>query len=227
MLVDIIIIALLALFVFIGWKRGLVMSVFLLASTILAIFLASIFAPVVSTGLEKLGVADKLAPKFSAQVEEAIAEELGENAVVKLEIATDKLPLPSFVKEEVVQKIDEVAEAEVSEIADSIGLEAAKIVCVLIAFVIVFILVLIMMQVVKGVLKIAVSLPLVKQVDKIGGIAIGFVQGALFILVALLFISIFSSYSCMQTIVKEIEKSTITNFIYESNLIGEIISKLL
>lgn len=227
MLVDIIIIALLALFVFIGWKRGLVMSVFLLASTILAIFLASIFAPVVSSGLEKLGVADKLAPKFSAQVEEAITEEIGENAVVKVEIAADKLPLPSFVKDEVVQKIDEVAEKEISEIADAIGLEAAKIVCALIAFVIVFVLVLILMQVVKGVLKIAVSLPLVKQADKIGGIAIGFVQGALFILVALLLISIFSSYSCMQTIVKEIEKSTITNFIYESNLIGEFISKLL
>ena len=227
MLVDIIIISLLALFVFIGWKRGLVMSVFLLGSTILAIFLASIFAPVVSTGLEKLGVADKLAPTFSAQVEGAISEELGGNATVKVELATDKLPLPAFVKEEVAKKVDVVAAKEVSEIADSIGLEAAKIVCALIAFVIVFVLVLVLMQVAKGALKIAVNLPLVKQADKIGGIAIGFVQGALFILVALLFVSIFSSYSCMQTIVREIEKSTITNFIYESNLIGEIISKLL
>jgi len=226
MLFDIVLIAILALFVFIGWKRGLVMSVFLLGSTVLAIFLASVFSPLVAAGLEKMGVAEKMAPTFSAYVEEAITEELDKNSKTEAEAAVDKLPLPGFVKDKVVQKIDEKTSEEVSEIADSIGFEAAKTVCALIAFVLVFVLVLILMQVVKCVLKIAVKLPIVRKVDKIGGIAVGFAQGALFILVALLLVSALSSLSYMQSVVEGIENSTITKFLYESNFIGKIISNL-
>jgi uncharacterized membrane protein required for colicin V production len=83
------------------------------------------------------------------------------------------------------------------------------------------------MQVLKIALKIAVKLPLVKQTDKIGGILVGFLQGALFVLVLLLFVSTLSSTEFMSGIVKEIENSTITAFLYESNFIGKIFSALM
>lgn len=227
MLIDIVLIAILSLFIFIGWKRGLVMSVFLLGSTIVAIFLASVFSPVVATGLEKMGLPEKMAPTFSSYAEDAINEKLEEKATIKTEQAVENLPLPGFVKDKVVEKVDEVAAEEVSKIADSIGMEAAKAVCALIAFVLIFVLVLILMQVVKGVLKFAVKLPLVKQVDKTAGIAVGFVQGGLLIFIALLLVSILSSFSFMQGTIEAIENSTITKFLYESNFIGKIISNLL
>ena len=227
MIVDIILIAILALFVFIGWKSGLVLSVFLLASTIIAIFLASVLSPVVSDGLEKIGVAEKMAPTFSEHVEEAMLSEYEETGKTYVNKATEKLPLPGFIKEKLALNVETVSAEEISKVSDEIGLTAAKLVCTLLAFVIVFILVLVIMMVVKRVLKIVVKIPLVKQADKIGGLLIGFVQGALFVLVVLLVISVLASTSSMHGVVEAIESSTITKFIYESNFIGKIISKLL
>ena len=93
MLIDIVLIAILSLFIFIGWKRGLVMSVFLLGSTIVAIFLASVFSPVVATGLEKMGLPEKIAPTFSSYAEDAINEKLEEKATIKTEISERSAPL--------------------------------------------------------------------------------------------------------------------------------------
>ena len=83
------------------------------------------------------------------------------------------------------------------------------------------------MQVIKKLLKIVVSLPIVSKVDKIGGLAIGLVQGILFVLVVLLLVSALSSASFMQGTVEAIESSTLTKFIYEGNFIGKIIAALI
>lgn len=227
MLVDIILIAVLALFVFIGWKRGLVMSIFLLASTILAIFLAGVLSPVVSEGLEKLGAAEKMAPTFTEYIEDVMQEEYLEKGKSNVNNATKSLPLPGFIKDKLAVNVEYVAQEEISELAGDIGLRAAELVCALLAFVIVFVLVMIIMMVLKRVLKIVVKIPILKQTDQIGGIIIGFVQGALFVLVVLLVISVLASASYMHTVVEAVENSTITKFVYESNFIGKIISKLL
>lgn len=226
MIVDIILIAIMAIAVFVGWKRGLVMSVFLLGATIIAIFVASVLSPVVSTGLEKLGVADAMEPKFSSVVEETLMEEYNEKGSVDVDSAIEKLPLPSFLTEKISSDVNDKAEESISKISKDIGAKAAKLACAVIAFIIIFVLVIIVMQVVKIALKIAVKLPLVKQTDKIGGILVGFLQGALFVLVFLLFVSTLSSAEFMSGIVKAIENSTITAFLYESNFIGKIFSAL-
>ena len=227
MIVDIILIAIMAIAVFVGWKRGLVMSVFLLGATIIAIFVASVLSPVVATGLEKLGVADAMAPKFSSIVEENLMEEYNENGAVDVNSAIEKLPLPSFLTEKISSGVNDKAEESISKISADIGAKAATLACAVIAFIIIFVLVIIVMQVLKIALKIAVKLPLVKQTDKIGGILVGFLQGALVVLVLLLFVSTLSSTEFMSGIVKEIENSTITAFLYESNFIGKIFSALM
>lgn len=227
MIVDIILVAIIALAIFIGWKRGLVMSVFLLGSTILAIILASLLSPVVSAGLEKVGLADAMSPKFTAYVESALTEDFEEQGAPDIDAAIEKLPLPDFLSEKISENIDGTAESTISSISGKIGAEAAKLVCALIAFAIIFVLVMILMQIAKVALKVVVKIPIVKQADKIGGIIVGFIQGGLFVLVVLLFISAMSSVEFMQSIVKAVEGSTLTKFLYEANFVGKIISALM
>lgn len=227
MLVDIILIAVIGLAVFLGWKRGLVLSVFLLGSTILAIFLASILSPVVSMGLDKMGVAKAMTPGFSSIVEESLTEEYEKSKEIDIETATEKLPLPSFLSEEISTKVDDTAEESISKISNKIGSQAAGVVCSIIAFVIVFIIVMIAMQIIKAALKIVVKLPFLNRVDKIGGIIVGFIEGVLFVLVFLLFVSALSPVGFMQSAVRAIENSTITRFLYESNFVGKIISLIM
>ena len=226
MLVDLILLLVIAVAVFIGWKRGLVMSIFLFGTTIVAIILASVLAPVVSTGIEKLGVADAIAPKFSSMVEAELLEEYKEHGEADVEEATKKLPLPSFLKDKLSATVDKKAEESIDKMSVTIGAKAASLACVVIAFVVVFVLVLLLMQVIKGLLKFVVKIPVVKQIDKFAGIVVGFAQGAMFVLVFLLFVSALSSLGILPGLVSAVENSTITGFLYESNIIGKIISAL-
>ena len=139
MVVDIILLAVLAVAIFIGWKRGLVLSIFLLGSTIISIILASLLSPFVSAGLDKLGVADAMAPKFSSYVEEAMLEEYNQTGAMDVEAAADSLPLPSFLSNKVAENINESAADSIESIAGKIGAEAADMVCTVISFAIVFI----------------------------------------------------------------------------------------
>lgn len=53
MLVDIIIVVIVLGFILVGWRRGFLLSVYALFSMIIAIVLACVLTPVVSSGLEK------------------------------------------------------------------------------------------------------------------------------------------------------------------------------
>lgn len=64
MLVDIIIVVIVLGFILVGWRRGFLLSVYALFSMIIAIVLACVLTPVVSSGLEKTGIPDKLETKI-------------------------------------------------------------------------------------------------------------------------------------------------------------------
>ena len=98
MLVDIIVVVIVFGFILIGWRRGFLLSVYSLFSMIIAIVLACILSPIVSSGIEKTGVRDKLETKISAYVETELTDKFGANASVSAEEAADELPLPGLQK---------------------------------------------------------------------------------------------------------------------------------
>ena len=227
MLVDIIVVVIVFGFILIGWRRGFLLSVYSLFSMIIAIVLACILSPIVSSGIEKTGVRDKLETKISAYVETELTDKFGANASVIAEEAADELPLPGFLTGKIAENVKENATAPIQHISDSIAAKSAEFVCELIAFIIVFFVVVAIMIVLKSVLRLATKLPVLKQVDALGGVLIGFAEGILFICVLALLLSIFSSAQSMQGIVSAVEKSHIAKFIYENNFIGRIFSRLL
>ena len=228
MLVDIILVLIILAFVVLGWIRGFMLSVFALASTLVAIILASMLSPVVSSWIEKTGAADAMGNKFASYVETGLTENLDKAANVNIEEAVAELPLPQFFTESISDKITEqtveMSEESIKNISEKIGQEAATVVCGIIGFIIVFVIVYVLLQVVKNVLKIASKLPIIKQADKLGGIAIGLVEGVLFVLLILLIVSMFSSVQGMKGVIEAVEESTLARFAYENNIIGKIIS---
>lgn len=231
MLIDIIFILIVAVFIFIGWKRGFMLSVFSLVSTVVAIILASILSPVVSSWIESTAVAKSMETKFTSYVETALNESMDTMTEIEIEKAVQELPLPEFLVEEIPERLSdatvEMSSEAVEQISVEIGNEASKIVCGLIGFVVVFIIVIILLQIIKYVLKLTSNLPIIRQADKIGGIAFGFAEGVIFVMVVLLLVSVFSSMSQMQGLLNMIQESSLTKFAYENNFIGEIISNLL
>ena len=227
MVIDIVVVAVIIAFILIGWKRGFLLSVYALFSMIIAVALACVLSPIVSSGLAKTNLSNKLEVKISSYVETQLNDKFGANANISIEKAADELPLPNFITNKIADGVQDSAAGPIKSVSNSVGARSAGFVCSLIAFAVVFILVYIVMLVIKSVLKIATKLPLIKQADTIGGILIGFAEGVLFICVVALIISIFSSTQSVQTLLSGIEKSHIAKFIYENNFIGKIISGLM
>ncbi len=227
MLVDIIIVVIVLGFILVGWRRGFLLSVYALFSMIIAIVLACVLTPVVSSGLEKTGIPDKLETKISSYVETELTDKFGANADVSAEEAADELPLPGFLAGKIADDIKARADAPIKSISRSVGRKSAEFICSIIAFILVFFIVVAIMTVLKSILKLATKLPVLKQADAVGGVLIGFAEGVVFLCVLALLLSVFSSAQSMQGIVSAVEKSHIAKFIYENNFIGKIISRFL
>ncbi len=227
MLVDIIIVVIVLGFILVGWRRGFLLSVYALFSMIIAIVLACVLTPVVSSGLEKTGIPDKLETKISSYVETELTDKFGANADVSAEEAADELPLPGFLAGKIADDIKAGADAPIKSISRSVGRKSAEFICSIIAFILVFFIVVAIMTILKSILKLATKLPVLKQADAVGGVLIGFAEGVVFLCVLALLLSVFSSAQSMQGIVSAVEKSHIAKFIYENNFIGKIISRFL
>ena len=224
MLVDIIIVVIVLGFILVGWRRGFLLSVYALFSMIIAIVLACVLTPVVSSGLEKTGIPDKLETKISSYVETELTDKFGANADVSAEEAADELPLPGFLAGKIADDIKAGADAPIKSISRR---KSAEFICSIIAFILVFFIVVAIMTILKSILKLATKLPVLKQADAVGGVLIGFAEGVVFLCVLALLLSVFSSAQSMQGIVSAVEKSHIAKFIYENNFIGKIISRFL
>lgn len=222
MLVDIIIIVIVAIFVLIGWKRGLLLSVYSLLSMFIAVALACMLSPLVSSAIEAAGVQDKLETNITEYLDTRLTEKFGENADITVDEASDELMLPSFITGKLSDGVKESAQNTIHSISQSIASNAAEFVCTMIAFLIVFIVVLIILHVIKIVLKIASRLPVLKQADALGGLIVGFVEGILFICILTLILSVFASSPSTQSIVSSVQNSHIGKFFYENNFIGHI-----
>ena len=223
MLVDIILILVLALFVFIGWKRGMMLTLFSLFSLIIAFFLASLFAPVVSMGIESTGIADSIQTSLSEYVYEALED----NASKGIEDAAESLPLPGFMIDDIVEGTKGNVDNTLKGVSKSIAKSATSVICGMIAFAIVFVLALIALQVLKILLKLATKLPVIKQADKIGGIIAGLLSGIVSVSVFLLIISAFVYFDFPRTVMEMVEDSTLTKLLYDSNILGRFLSLMI
>ncbi len=227
MIVDIVIIAIIALSIFIGWRRGLIMSLFSLASLILAFFISAVFTPVVTDAIEQTRLQEFVVPKLSASVAVELNRQFDDNALVAIEDAAEKLPLPDFMIDIALENVQSESHATIDAVSEALAKAAAKIIYGIIAFIIIFALTVIILQILKSILKLATKLPVVKQADKIGGLLIGIVLGVLIILFLLLSVSAMSYLDGTQNLITMVKESVIANFVYENNIMGKIISYLI
>lgn len=96
-----------------------------------------------------------------------------------------------------------------------------------IIFIVLFIIIYIILQVVIHVLDFVAKLPLLKEVNKLGGFAIGVIQGLLIVWVACLILTACSGKPWAQDLFAQINDNQILSFIYNNNLIVWIVTNIL
>ncbi len=209
---DIIIVAIIALNVFVCYKKGLVKLAVGLIAVLAAVILSIVLYKPISNAIIKNTDLDE---KIENVIIENFSAKTNENEEVRYVGIIDYLE--KYVDDAVNKTQNEI----VYETAGTMAVRFINIVAILIIFLITRVILLAL----TFISDIITSLPILKQFNEVGGILYGIVK-ALLIVYVILAIAFFVVYITGNTAVSEaISGSYITKFFYEHNLILNILFK--
>lgn len=207
-IVDLLIVAILGLFIFLGYKRGLIGVAFKMFSFVIAIVIAFIlYKPISGYIIEHTTWDDSLTSSIQEMIKGDSDQTINQE---KVEATPNVISnyINSAVEKAVLDAKSNVAQAVSQDIAINIIRAATIIALFIIARIILFFL--------KALSDIIADLPIVKQFNDLGGIIYGVLEGILIIFVLLGIISLFFSHTA---ITQAITTSSIGSILYNNNLL--------
>lgn len=212
--IDIILISILALSIFLGYKKGLVKVAVKLFAVLISIIVTLILYKPVSTIIIN-----------NTDIDEKIEQIIIENGTKEIEESTNQEQESGFIK--YIEQYTKYAENAVVETQNDIVESAAGVISekvinivVIIGLFIITRLVLILLTLVSDLIT---KLPIIKQFNKLGGLIYGTLRGLLLIYVLLAIAFFIVSMTANNEIINIINNSIITKFMYSNNLLLNII----
>ena len=173
---DIVMVAVLALSIFIGYKRGLIMTAFSLASVIIAVVLAQMLNPIVYNAVAATEFDEKIEQKVTAYIEDVYEEKAVPVLEQKREDIIKEAGLPSFL-EKIIIESDSAALKTAENEMKKVSVAAAEFTVKLLCFVLVAVIIVILLTLLMFALKIVSKLPVIKTFNAGGGAIAGAVIG--------------------------------------------------
>lgn len=225
MVVDIVIILIVLFFVLIGKKRGFALSLLSTCSIILSIVISLFLYQPVETYLREN-------TELKEQISNAIISSMNNEDKSDQESANENQQgesegkgfFNSLINNYVnlgKEKAEETKNQVVQQTAENITENILKV----LSFVIVYILVTLILLILKFALKIFTKLPVINQIDKIGGIVLGFAEGVIIVYIIIAIISIVVPEKKDGNISQKIDESYIGRYVYNNNVIKNKILK--
>lgn len=209
-ILDVIIVAIIALNVYLCYRKGLVNLAVGLIAVVAAIILSVIFyKPITNLVIEKTG--------FDEMLENTIVETFVPEGASAGQVRY--VGILSFLETEIGNAVNETENDVAYETA---GAMAEKVIN-LIVFIGIFTAVRVALFALTFVADAITSLPILKQLDDVGGILYGLVKALLIVYVVLAIASIVVSFIPSTVITDAIESSYITKFFYNNNLLLNIL----
>ena len=212
MIVDLIIGVIIILFLIIGYKKGLVFCLINLATFIVAIVLAFALCSPVAELVKNTTEIDENMKSF-------IVSHMPGGEEIDLK-ANEQLPEP--IRNAIdgsVTSINEAKEKAIDATATEITNNVLKAIC----FVAIFFLVKILMLVLKVVSRIFTKIPVIEQINTLGGMIVGALEGLILVYVIFGVISLISPMLTNPAIVDSINDSFFGKMMYNNNVVVKYI----
>jgi len=214
---DIIILGVIVLFGFIGYRKGLVRTVYRVVSLFVALFVARMLYPHVARMLNQTTIFPR--------IQESIANTLNLEGVVNEHTAQrgeeiiSALPLPYMFQSllHYNNRPDVFAILQVGTIEDYITGFFANMIVNGIAMFIVFVLVLIVLSFIGNLLDIVSMLPVISTMNRAGGLAIGLAMGVAVAWIGIVAFMLFGT-GVYPNIYTMLEESVIAQWMLEGTL---------
>lgn len=202
-----------------GVKRGFIKTVFSLVSVIAALILTVLLSPVVN---DMLSNNEKIHSKVTENVEKvfALEEDKALQDADQEELIND-LPLPASLKESLIHNKNKTLE----DINDYIISYVTGIIINAMAFIITFIFIRLILWAISLALNILSKLPVLSQINRIAGFAVGLLHGLIMVWLMFILITVFGGSEFGQKAFEMIDSSRILSLIYNKNLLLGFITK--
>lgn len=202
-LIDIILIAILIISAFLGYKKGLVkLGAKLFAGIIAIIVTIIIYKPVANLIIN------------NTQLDENIKNTIIENA--SSFIKEDNQETNTITKQVKDQVTDQVTNQVKNEILPSEAENIAKSAIYAITSIVLFIVVKIALSIIISLMDFVANLPILKQFNEIGGIAYGIVRGLLIVCICVLLMGVYTKIKPEAGLNQNIQNSYITKTLYKN-----------
>ncbi len=203
-IIDIILICILALTIFWGYKKGLVKVVFKVLAFLIALILTIIlYRPITNIVIN------------NTELDEKIANVIIEKGTVEVDDSAENKTLDKYVENTKKNIQNDVVNTTAKSVSENlVGI---------IVMIALFIALRIALMILAIFANSLAELPIVKQFNKVGGIVYGLAEGIIIIVAILAIIYFISSMTKDSSIVSVINTSVITKYIYYNNPILNII----
>lgn len=222
--VDIIILLIMIICVFLGYKKGLIgVAVGILGFFIALIIAFVLYTPISNFIINNTSIKPTIQNAISETVagyvigeEEEIQEEKEENSNNSSQVMNDYID--EFIEKE-KQKIETTEREIINNVSETVAINIIKVA----VGIIVFLVAKIGLIFVKVLAKLIAKLPIIKQFDKAGGIIYGTLQGLIIIYIGLALISLIAPTMENNAILDAINSSYIGKFMYDNNFVLKIV----
>lgn len=214
-IIDLIIVAILGISIFFGYKKGLTKCIIKILSFFIAIAISAIlFKPVSNFIIEKTEIDDNI----KQAVVNLVEDDVEDSGKVKEDSNLPKA-MVNYINETVENAVEEAKHNVVTIAAEGIATTTINVSVAILLFIIARI-ALIFVSVLS---KIITDLPIIKQFDKAGGILYGAIKAFIIIFVLLALISLISPMIEQTGIIVAINKSFIGSMLYNNNILLNIV----
>lgn len=203
-LVDLIVVGIIALFTFLGYKQGLVKAAIKILSFFIAIIVALLLYKPISNVIVN-----------NTQIDENITNTIMEKITPEGIASTDQVEMTDNLAIKLVGE----ATSTIEEISNAFAIKLIEV-CVLL---ILYIVIKIALRFILALTDIITKLPLIKQINKLGGTIYGVVKGVIMVYVILGVIYLIAPIM-NKNVSSAINNSFITKNLYNNNIILKIIA---
>lgn len=211
--VDLIILGIILLSAYLGYRKGLIGVAFKIVSFLIAIVITLLlYKPVTNLVIQHT--------TWDEQLEEFIVEKFAntktsENGTIQKEDTDMPEVIVGYINSMIKNTVDNSKEAIINTISHGLTINIIQLVVMLLLFVITRLLLIFA----KAILELISEIPIIKQCNEAGGILYGILRGILIIYLILGIISLLIPFLANTVIVNVINQSFIGKLFYNNNLI--------
>ena len=211
--IDIIIIILILLSTFLGYKKGLVGVAFKILSFIIALVITLIlFKPVSNYIINNTQIDDNIQSAITEKLSGTKIDEEGK-------ISNQNSDIPQVMVEYINKSIEDTIDKTKDNLIQQVAINLTQSSINIIVIVSLFIVTRIILFVVSLILDAVTELPLIKQFDEIGGIIYGILRAIVILYVLFAILTFILPMIPNNNILTAINNSIIAGFMYNNNII--------